>query len=63
MCELTDGCVCLEAVSRAYRELKGRGYPDPAAFEAAETVFAYHHPEASAAQVRDTVAKWLDPTG
>ncbi len=62
MCELIVGCGCAEAVMRTYRELKNRDYPDPAAFEAAATVFAYHHPGTPADRARDTVAGWLDPT-
>jgi len=61
MCELIEGCGCAEAVTRTYRELKNRAYPEPAAFEAAATVFAYHHPDSTARRVRDVVAEWLDP--
>jgi hypothetical protein len=60
MCDLSGGCECWGAVTRAFRELKGRGVPDTAAFNAATRVYQFYHPEVSAVDARFTVAEWVD---
>ena len=50
---------CRTAVRRAYRELRGCGQPDRFAFEAAVTVYQWHHPEVEPARALDIVHTWL----
>ncbi len=50
---------CRRAVTRAYRELRDRGQPDRFAFEAAVTVYHWHHPEVEATRALDIVHTWL----
>ncbi len=50
---------CRPAVQRAYRELCDRGQPERFAFEAALTVYLWHHPEAPEGQASDVVSRWL----
>ncbi|MEI6560323.1 MAG: hypothetical protein WCO00_18140 [Rhodospirillaceae bacterium] len=50
---------CRPAVQRAYRELCERGEPERFAFEAALTVYRWHHPEVDTAAAADIVARWL----
>jgi hypothetical protein len=47
------------AVHRVYRELRDRGQPDRFAFEAALTVYLWHHPGEPVAQAGDVVHCWL----
>lgn len=54
-------CLCRTAVERVYRELRGRGLGDAAAFHAAVTVYRHHHPETGPWQAGTTIAAWLDP--
>jgi hypothetical protein len=55
----TAGHCCRPAVQRTYRELCERGQPERFAFEAAVTVYLWHHPEVAAPQALDTVSQWL----
>ncbi|MBI1206954.1 MAG: hypothetical protein GC191_06660 [Azospirillum sp.] len=50
---------CRPAVVRAYRELCERGQPDRFAFEAAVTVYRWHHPEVPPARAGDIVSGWV----
>lgn len=56
-----EGSACREAATRAYAALRESGVIDPRAFEAAVTVYRYHHPEAPRLQARHIVAEWLAP--
>ena len=51
---------CERAVVTAYRELRGRGVADLAAFHACATLYRIHHPEASLSEARVLVAEWVD---
>ena len=48
---------------RTYRELRGKGQPDRFAFEAALTVYFWHHPLVPAAEAGGIVADWLRTSG
>jgi hypothetical protein len=51
------------AVVRTYRELRGKGQPDRFAFEAALTVYFWHHPLVPAAEAGEIVAGWVRASG
>ena len=51
---------CERAVVTAYRELRGHGSPDLAAFQACTALYRIHHPEASLNEARRLVAEWID---
>ena len=51
------------AVVRTYRELRGKGQPDRFAFEAALTVYFWHHPLVPAAEAGEIVAGWVRTSG
>jgi hypothetical protein len=51
------------AVVRTYHELRGKGQPDRFAFEAALTVYFWHHPLVPAAEAGGIVAGWLRTSG
>jgi hypothetical protein len=46
-------------VRRAYAELRTRGQPERYAFEAALTVFLYHHPGTPADKAEAIVSGWV----
>ena len=50
---------CMPAVVRAYRELRGKGQPDRFAFEAALTVYLWHHPHVPTGEASEIVAGWV----
>ncbi|NQW10131.1 MAG: hypothetical protein HQ481_09675 [Alphaproteobacteria bacterium] len=50
---------CHQAVTRAYAALKRAGAEEKVAFEAAEAVYAWHHPEVPRARVPFVIADWL----
>ena len=50
---------CMPAVVRAYRELRGKGQPDRFAFEAALTVYLWHHPHVPTGEASEIVAVWV----
>ncbi len=52
---------CREAATRAYSALRESGVVDPRAFEAAVTVYRYHHPDTQPHDARYVVAEWLAP--
>ena len=60
MCEAANDCRCHLAVTNAYRQLRGRGITDVAAFDTATIIFRFHHPEKTVMQARATVSDWLD---
>ena len=45
------------------RELRGKGQPDRFAFEAALTVYFWHHPLVPAAEAGEIVAGWVRASG
>jgi hypothetical protein len=53
----------MAAVVRTYRELRGKGQPDRFAFEAALTVYFWHHPLVPAAEAGEIVAGWVRASG
>ena len=60
VCDLSEGCECWTAVTRAFRELKEKNESDTVAFTAATRIYRYHHPEVPSMKARFTVAEWLD---
>ncbi len=56
---LCSGDCCQDAVRRAYREMRGKGEPEPFALNAALAVFRWHHPEVERAAARGTVSLWI----
>ena len=50
---------CRQAVTRAYTALKDSGADERVAFEAAEIVYAWHHPEVPRQRVPLVIADWL----
>ena len=50
---------CRQAVTQAYDALRSSGAEDRVAFEAAEAVYAWHHPEVPRRQVPYVIADWL----
>ncbi len=50
---------CRQAVTRAYTTLKESGADERVAFEAAEIVYAWHHPEVPRQRVPFVIADWL----
>lgn len=56
-CPVTAACHL--AVTRAYTALKEAGADERVAFEAAETVYAWHHPEVPRQRVPFVIADWL----
>lgn len=51
---------CARAVVTAYRELRGLGVTDLAAFHSCTTIYRIHHPEAASSETRYLVAEWID---
>ncbi|MEQ8587347.1 MAG: hypothetical protein RLO01_20520 [Thalassobaculaceae bacterium] len=51
--------VCRQAVVRTYSEMLDLGVSDPVAFQAAERVYAWHHPDVPRRLVPFVVAEWL----
>ena len=49
----------MPAVVRVYRELRGKGQPDRFAFEAALTVYLWHHPLVPVAEAGRIVASLI----
>lgn len=50
---------CRQAVVRTYSEMVDRGVGDPIAFQAAERVYVWHHPDVPRRLVPFVVAEWL----
>lgn len=50
-------CKCYGAVMRTYRGMSDE--PHTVALEAAQRVYAFHHPEDSKADARLTVERWI----
>ena len=50
---------CRQAVTRTYATLKGSGADERVAFEAAEIVYSWHHPEVPRKRVPFVIADWL----
>lgn len=57
--ECGTSAACHQAVTRAYTALKQAGAEEKVAFEAAEAVYAWHHPEVPRARVPYVIADWL----
>jgi hypothetical protein len=54
-----QGDQCRVAVRRAYQELRQLGRPDQHAFEAAVTIYRYHHPHVPAHLAGEVVQDWV----
>ncbi len=53
------GDCCRTAVTRAYREMRACGVPDPHCLDAAVAVYQWHHPEAEAVAAAAIVGSWV----
>lgn len=53
------GDCCIGAVQRSYREMCLSGAPESIAFDAALTVFKWHHPEVKPASAVALVHGWV----
>lgn len=58
---ICTGDCCIGAVQRSYSEMCASGAPEPVAFDAALTVFKWHHPEVAAANATTLVRGWVCP--
>lgn len=54
-----DTCVCENAVKRAVGRLRGDNQPDSICFEAAMTIFRWHHPEHSKLAAERIISAWM----
>lgn len=54
-----ETAACRQAVTRAYATLKDSGADERVAFEAAEIVYSWHHPEVPRQRVPFVIADWL----
>ncbi len=50
---------CRPAVVRAYREMREKSQPERFAYEAALTVYRWHHPEVPAPMAQQVVSGWV----
>lgn len=57
-----DGRCCRAAVQRAYRELREKQQSATRAFDAALTVYQWHHPKVPMAEALAVVADWVRET-
>ena len=53
------GDCCRTAVTRAYREMRACGVPDPHCLDAAVAVYQWHHPEAETVSAAAIVGSWV----
>ncbi|MGB4100843.1 MAG: hypothetical protein WBK91_02915 [Alphaproteobacteria bacterium] len=53
------GDCCISAVRRAYTGMIDCGQPEPAAYDAALTVFSWHHPEIAPYEAETLVRGWV----
>ncbi len=56
---ICSGDCCIGAVERSYHEMCVSGVPESVAFDAALTVFKWHHPEVSADNATMLVRGWV----
>ncbi|MFM2045343.1 MAG: hypothetical protein RLY86_3919, partial [Pseudomonadota bacterium] len=56
-----DGAIpcCRPAVVRAFTEMRALGQPDQYCFDAALTVYRWHHPEMPVPRASDIVSTWI----
>lgn len=57
---ICSGDCCIGAVQRSYREMCLAGAPEVVAFDAALTVFKWHHPEVRPDQAQTLVRGWVE---
>jgi hypothetical protein len=55
----SPSAACHQAVTRTYATLRKNGAAEKVAFEAAEAVYAWHHPEVPRDKVPYVIADWL----
>lgn len=53
-------CLCRNATTKAYSELRKLGETENDAYDAAVRVYRHHHPEHPRIQAYEIVADWLD---
>ncbi len=56
---ICSGDCCISAVRRAYAGMLDLGQPETAAYDAALTVFVWHHPEISGPAAETLVRGWV----
>lgn len=57
--KICAGDCCIGAVQRSYSEMCASGAPESIAFDAALTVFRWHHPEVPATDAVTLVRGWI----
>ena len=53
-------CICRNAATKAYDELRKRGESDGDAYDAAVRIYRHHHPESARIEAYQVVADWLE---
>ncbi|SNT15177.1 MULTISPECIES: hypothetical protein [unclassified Azospirillum] len=54
-----DGDCCRPAVTRAYREMRASGAPEPYCLDAALAVYRWYHPESTEPDAAGIVSYWI----
>lgn len=54
-----DGDCCRPAVTRAYREMRASGAPEPYCVDAAMAVYRWYHPESTEPDAVGIVSFWI----
>jgi hypothetical protein len=54
-----DGDCCRPAVTRAYREMRASGAPEPYCVDAAMAVYRWYHPESTEPDAASVVSFWV----
>ncbi|MCR9255247.1 MAG: hypothetical protein NXI16_04045 [Alphaproteobacteria bacterium] len=54
-----NSAACHQAVTRAYSTLRDSGATDEVAFNAAKTIYSWHHPEVPKELVPYVISDWL----
>lgn len=55
----SPSAACHQAVTRTYAQMRENGAEERVAFEAAQKVYAWHHPEVPRDRVPYVIADWL----
>ncbi|MFX4222965.1 MAG: hypothetical protein ACMVO3_19555 [Thalassobaculum sp.] len=55
----SPSAACHQAVTRTYTSMRESGADERVAFEAAQKVYSWHHPEVPRTQVPYVIADWL----
>lgn len=55
----SPSAACHQAVTRTYAQMRDNGSDEKVAFEAAQKVYSWHHPEVPRDMVPYVIADWL----